>query len=132
MRSLSRISVTVDRPNRILLVRLFSQRAVGTGPGLMDHLNAIANPWLYDAIFDFRRYEADLTDAYVGKMAEAWANIEGGRDLRKRLAIVTSDPLLRAHLAPLKYALPGRSATFFDTFDEGFDWIHDSRRADAA
>lgn len=131
MRSLSRISVTIDRPNCILVVRLFSRRAVGTGPGLMDHLNAINQPWRYDAIFDFRRYEADLTDAYVGKMAEAWGNIENGRDMRKRLAVITSDPCLRRHLAPLGDALPGRSATFFDTFDEGLDWLHAARRAAA-
>ncbi len=124
MQSLSRISVTADNPNLLMIVRLFSRRDPGDGmPDLVDHLEAMGEPWLHHIILDFRRFEADLTGEYLGFLVTKWRALEAGRVHNLCLAAITDDLSLKARLMPLVTAMPHRSLRFFDTFDEGLDWI---------
>ncbi len=133
MKQRSRVSVTVDTSNQIIVTRLFSLRQAVDGlPDLIDHLKMAGQPWLYDAILDFRRYEAELTPDYLEFLVGKWISLEAGRRLRKILCVITPDLSLRAQLMPLADALPHRELAFFDTFDEAMDWIGERRQADAA
>jgi len=119
----SRISLTVDTPNHILIVRPYSAYDEGSGePDLVDHLRQAGQPWLFNIIIDFRRFEAIVDDVYIAFLTNKWTQLERGRDDAKRLAIVTGDPCLKARLATLHIALPQRKVAFFTNFDEGLDW----------
>jgi len=133
MKQLSRVSVTIDTPNHVIVARLFSLREAMYGlPDLIDHLKAAGKPWLYDAILDFSRYEAELTPDYLEFLVGKWISLEAGCRTRKLLAVIAPELTLRAQLMPLGDTLPHRELTFFDTFDEAMDWIGERRQADAA
>ena len=120
----SRFAVTVDRDNMILIIRFHSVRDdQEAGPDLIDLLATIDSPWLFNAIFDFRRYEADLSRDYLKFLTEKWAAFTRGRDQNRSMALVGGDSDLTFNLKAMLDAMPDRRIAIFDTFDEGLDWI---------
>ena len=120
----SRISLTTDTLNHILIIRFFNQEGDGDDlPDLIEHLQQVHEPWTYDAIFDFRRYEADLSRDRMSFQTRKWTELTGGRDSGKSMALITPDPNLQARLGTMIDVMPNRQIAIFDTFDEGLDWI---------
>ena len=120
----SRISLTIDSSNHILIIRLFDR--IGSEdslPDLIEHLRQVPEAWTYDAIFDFRRYEADLSRDRMSFQTRKWTELTGGRDNGKSMALITPCPNLRARLSAMIDVMPNRQIAIFDTFDEGLDWI---------
>ena len=120
----SRFAVTVDRENMILIIRFHSVRNdQEAGPDLIDLLATVETPWLFNAIFDFRRYEADLSRDYLKFLTEKWAAFTRGRDQNRSMALVGGDCDLTFNLKAMLDVMPDRRIAIFDTFDEGLDWI---------
>lgn len=120
----SRFAVTVDRENMILIIRFHSVRNdQEAGPDLIDLLATVETPWLFNAIFDFRRYEADLSRDYLKFLTEKWAAFTRGRDQNRSMALVGGDSDLTFNLKAMLDVMPDRRIAIFDTFDEGLDWI---------
>lgn len=120
----SRFAVTVDRDNMILIIRFHSVRNdQETGPDLIDLLATVDSPWLFNAIFDFRRYEADLSRDYLKFLTDKWAAFTRGRDQGRSMALVGGNADLTFNLKAMFDVMPDRRIGIFDTFDEGLDWI---------
>jgi hypothetical protein len=120
----SRFAVTVDRDNMILIIRFHSVRNdQEAGPDLIDLLATVETPWLFNAIFDFRRYEADLSRDYLKFLTEKWVAFTRGRDQNRSMALVGGDSDLTFNLKAMLDVMPDRRIAIFDTFDEGLDWI---------
>jgi len=120
----SRFAVTVDRANMILIIRLHSVRPdQDTGPDLIDLLATVETPWLFNAIFDFRRYEADLSREYLKFLTDKWTVFTRGRDAGRCMALVGGNADLAFNLKAMLDVMPDRRIRLFDTFDEGLDWI---------
>ena len=120
----SRFAVTVDRDNMILIIRFHSVRNdQEAGPDLIDLLATVDSPWLFNAIFDFRRYEADLSRDYLKFLTEKWVAFTRGRDQNRSMALVGGDSDLAFNLKAMLDVMPDRRIAIFDTFDEGLDWI---------
>lgn len=120
----SRFAVTADRANMILIIRFHSVRNdQDTGPDLIDLLATVETPWLFNAIFDFRRYEADLSRDYLKFLTEKWTALTRGRDQGRSMALVGGDCDLTFNLKAMLDVMPDRRIGIFDTFDEGLDWI---------
>ena len=128
----SRFAVTVDRENMILIIRFHSVRNdQEAGPDLIDLLATVETPWLFNAIFDFRRYEADLSRDYLKFLTEKWAAFTRGRDQNRSMALVGGDSDLTFNLKAMLDVMPDRRIAIFDTFDEGLEWVKtvETRRA---
>ena len=129
----SRYAVTVDRDNMILIIRFHSVRSdQDTGPDLIDLMATVDSPWLFDAIFDFRRYEIDLSRDYLKFLTDKWTAFTRGRDRNRSMALVGGDTDLTFNLKAMLDVMPDRRIAIFDTFDEGLEWIKsddESRRA---
>ncbi len=120
----SRYAVTIDRDNMILIIRFHSVRhEQEAGPDLIDLLATVDNPWLFNAIFDFRRYEADLSRDYLKFLTDKWAAFTRGRDQDRSMALVGGDANLTFNLKAMSDIMPDRRIGIFDTFDEGLEWI---------
>lgn len=120
----SRFAVTVDRANMILIIRLHSLRdEQDTGPDLIDQLATVEYPWLFNALFDFRRYEAKLSRDYLKFLTDKWTAFTRGRDQGRSMALVGGDTDLTFDLKAMLDVMPDRHISIFDTFDEGLDWL---------
>ncbi|ESQ89882.1 hypothetical protein ABAC460_11310 [Asticcacaulis sp. AC460] len=119
----SRISLNVDGLNRILFIRLHSLRDERASPDLIDRLGKVDKPWTYDALFDFRRYEAELSGDYLSFLTHKWRALTEGRDRDRRMALVSPCPVLHLQLRELRGAMPDRGIAVFESFDEGLDWL---------
>ena len=120
----SRYAVTVDRDNMILIIRFHSvRRDQDAGPDLIDLLATVDSPWLFDAIFDFRRYEVDLSRDYLKFLTDKWIGFTRGRDHNRSMALVGGDTDLTFNLKAMLDVMPDRRIAIFDTFDEGLEWI---------
>jgi len=120
----SRFAVTVDRANMILVIRFHSVRAgQDAGPDLIDLLATVETPWLFNAIFDFRRYEVDLSRDYLRFLTDKWSALTRGRDRGRSMALVGGDADLTFNLQSMLDVMPDRHIGIFDTFDEGLEWI---------
>ncbi|MFT4075452.1 MAG: hypothetical protein QM647_07955 [Asticcacaulis sp.] len=126
----SRFAVTADRDNRLLIIRFHSLRdGQAPGPDLIDQLATIDSPWLYDALFDFRRYEAELSRDYLKFLTDKWNTFTRGRDHGRCMALVGGDQVLSTNLRAAMTVMPDRNIAVFDTFDEGLDWVKAGRDA---
>ena len=120
----SRFSITPDRPNRLLIIRLHSLRDdQASGPDLIDVLADIEDPWLYNALFDFRRYEAELSRNYLAFLTQKWSALTQGRDRARCMALVSRDYDLKRRLYGMFDVMPERAIDVFNDFDEALDWI---------
>lgn len=120
----SRYAVTIDRDNMILIIRFHSVRNdQDAGPDLIDLLATVDSPWLFNAIFDFRRYEADLSRDHLKFLTDKWAAFTRGRDQGRCMALIGGDADLTFNLKAMFDVMPDRRIALFDTFDEGLDWI---------
>ena len=120
----SRISLTVDSANMILIARLYSTRDENQEPqDLVDFLNAADSPWLYDFIIDFRRFETELSRDHLLYLTHKWAEMSRGRDHHKCLALITGDYSLKMQLTRLMDAMPPRLISVFKSTDAALDWI---------
>ncbi|MGA9659995.1 MAG: hypothetical protein WBQ60_12985 [Asticcacaulis sp.] len=124
MRKRSRISITVDADNLILIIRLHNLRDDQDEPAdLIDMLKTVESPWLYRAIFDFRRYQADLSRDYLAFLTQKWMALSDGRDQDQAMALIANTPKLRMNLKAMTDVMPDRRIAVFETFDEGLDWL---------
>ena len=129
----SRYAVTVDRDNMILIIRFHSLRNdQDGGRDLIDMLATVDNPWLFNAIFDFRRYEAELSRDHLKFLTDKWAAFTRGRDTGRSMALVGGDVDLTFNLKAMLDVMPNRRIAIFDTFDEGLDWIKAGNQSRAA
>ncbi|ESQ76466.1 hypothetical protein [Asticcacaulis sp. AC402] len=123
----SRISLNVDALNRILFIRLHSLRHEHETPDLNDCLLGVEQPWRYDALFDFRRYEADLSGEYLAFLTQTWTGMYEGRDRGRRMALVSPCPVLHLQLREMRGVVPDHGTVVFESFDEGLDWLRTAR-----
>ncbi len=128
----SRISLTVDVTNHILVIRLHSLCTAREAPDLIDHLKGVAEPWSYDAIFDFRRYEAELSQDYLAFLTQKWMAVSAGRDRSRRMALISASTALSRQLYAMRSAMPDRDIAIFECFDEGLDWTMSGRVSEVA
>ncbi|MDI7774660.1 hypothetical protein [Asticcacaulis sp. EMRT-3] len=120
----SRFSITPDRPNRLMIIRLHSLSGDSIpAPDLIDALAGIEEPWLYNALFDFRRYEAELSRDYLAFLTKKWSALTQGRDRARCMALVSRDYDLKRRLYGMLEIMPERAIDVFDDFDEALDWI---------
>eukprot|EP01042_Synura_sphagnicola_P028536 gene28536-36799_t len=121
----SKISLTVDNSNMILIARLYGSRDESQEPqDLIDFVSAADAPWLYDIIIDFRRFESEISRDYIAFLTNKWRDLEAGRDQQKCMALVTNDYGLKLRLAQMMDVMPSRRISFFSSMDEALDWIN--------
>jgi len=120
----SRISLTIDSLNMILIARLYSSREDSQEPqDLVDFLSTAESPWLYDFLIDFRRFETDLSRSHMQHLTQKWAEIGRGRDHHKCMALITQDYDLKLQLLNMTDVMPQRLIGYFKSTDEALDWI---------
>jgi hypothetical protein len=120
----ARVTLTVDRDERIIFVRYIGEVDGQTiTESSISQFSDVENVWEYDAIFDLRRFDGVLLSPEVQELGERWRKLVSGRDAGRRSAIITSDPFLIARLPVTRQRFPGRTIEIFATFDEGLEWI---------
>jgi hypothetical protein len=120
----SHFSLMIDRSERLLIIRLYGLRPENAkAPDLIDSLAGIDAPWLYNALFDFRRYEAELSREYLAFLTQKWNLLTHGRDQDRCMALVSRDYDLKRRLSGMHDVMPGRAIEVFEDFDEALDWI---------
>jgi hypothetical protein len=115
-----------DDPNRIIVVR-FGSYAGEDFPLLKNLFSAVTEPWLYDFIFDLRRFDGPLTIKYIGYLTLIWRRLSLKHENDRHMAIVTIDYNLISWLNRRLALLPQRRVFVFEDFDEGLDWIKAQR-----
>lgn len=124
----SRFTLMIDRPQRLIIVRLHDlSRAEAPTPDLIDAIATLEEPWLYNVLFDFRRYEAELSRDYLGFLTRKWNLMAHGRDRDRCMALVSRDYDLKRRLLGMTDVMPGRDLAVFEDFDEALDWIKAGR-----
>ncbi len=123
-----RITASVDPDHKILVVRY-----IGGLDGEEVNTNVIAqvsqlpDVWTYDSMIDMRRYDGTILAAEIGDLAARWNQICNGRDTGGLTAIVSDDPLVHARLSISQSFFPQRLLRAFREFEDGRDWIINTR-----
>ncbi|MDV6329549.1 hypothetical protein [Asticcacaulis sp. 201] len=122
------LRLTVDVDNLILVIRLYRWREeCDEAPDLIGHLRRVPQPWNYNVLLDFRRFTGEINESDISTILARWQKLDCPETpyppLSRQLAVVSSDLSLRSLLLPHVDALAHRRIGFFDTFDEGLDWL---------
>lgn len=122
--STNAIRIEVDEINNIIAVQL---------PGGAEHTNLrddliavfreIKNAYQFDWLIDLRLNEHAISAADNADLAHEWWDFSKGRDVGRRLAVITADPLRLARLSESQATFPYRRLAMFETVDEGMNWL---------
>lgn len=119
-----RLSFNIDEPQKLVLIRY-----VGDLPGdeimetITANLEAMEAPWLYDMVFDMRRFEGFVPFEALSGLAQSWAKIAKGRDEGRKVAIISEDPLIQARFSAYQQNFPTRRFRVFREYGEASAWI---------
>ncbi|HEX7799368.1 MAG TPA: hypothetical protein VF402_03405 [Asticcacaulis sp.] len=123
-----RVSLSVDKALNILTLRYIGDMDGATlYAQLLDQFLRVGDPWTYDLIVDFSRYEGVLLTSDNEAFGRVWEDLAQGRDAGRLMAIVSRDPLIIARKAVRAYIFPNFIIDSFITCAEAQDWICDHR-----
>ena len=89
-----RVSLSVDKALNILTLRYIGDMDGATlYAQLLDQFLRVGDPWTYDLIVDFSRYEGVLLTSDNEAFGRVWEDLAQGRDAGRLMAIVSRDPL---------------------------------------
>jgi hypothetical protein len=120
-----RISHRIDEPKNRLLVTV---RGRYESAALIDSLigvyRQIDRPWSYDRVMDMRAAEGFTTLSDLMRAAQALAEMAGAPPPpRKRLALISKDPLDKARLSGIGDIFPKDYIQTFESLDEALMWL---------
>ncbi|MDC7674666.1 hypothetical protein [Asticcacaulis machinosus] len=120
-----RVSYRIDETKNRLLVTV---RGAYEGAALIDTLIAlyqqIDQPWSYDRVMDMRAADGFTTLPDLMRAAQALAEMAGTPPPpRKRLALISQDPLDKPRLAGIGDIFPKDYIQTFESLDEALTWL---------
>ncbi len=120
----ARVTFSIDEASRTLVFRYIGDL---TGDQLyaqiIEHIQTVEAPWLYDFLVDARRLEGVIQASDTEAFGRWWAEYAQGNDAGRRIAVVSSDPLIHARKSLRDAIFPHRTSGVFDTMDEAQDWL---------
>lgn len=119
-----RVSLSVNTALNILTIRYIGDM---DGPNLyaqlLEQFLRLGEPWTYDLIVDFSRYEGVLLTTDNEAFGKVWENLPQGRDAGRLMAIVSRDPLIIARKAARADIFPNFVIDDFNDCAEAQTWI---------
>lgn len=119
-----RLSFNIDEEQKLIVIRyigaLDGHEIVAT---LSKNFEAMGDPWLYDMVFDMRRFDGFVPFEELGLLARNWAVLAQGRDMGRKVAIISSDPLVHARFGAYKQEFPTRTFQVYSDINEGWMWL---------
>jgi hypothetical protein len=120
----ARVAFSIDEPRKTIILRYIGDI---TGDRLyaqvLEYIHTVEAPWLYDFLVDTRRFDGVIRAADTEKLGRLWAELAQGRDAGRRIAVISSDPLVRARKSLRDAIFPHRTSGVFDTMDEALEWL---------
>ena len=91
---------------------------------VMENVRAEAEPWRWNIVFDMLPFEGHELFAEWEAFASAWYDLAGDKDQGRRIAVISSDPLIAARFATHSYQdlFPTREVRLFSDLDDGLAW----------
>jgi hypothetical protein len=119
-----RVSLSVDTVLNTLTIRYIGDMdGASLYAQLLDQFLRLGEPWTYDLIVDFSRYEGVLLTSDNEAFGKVWENLAQGRDAGRLMAIVSRDPLIIARKAIRAYIFPNFIIDVFNDCAEAQTWI---------
>jgi hypothetical protein len=119
-----RLSITHDEAQKLIMIRYIGAiEASEIVSKITEYLQNIPDTWTYDIVYDLRHFNGIMPYQELGELGEKWANLAQGRDMGRKVAIISKDPLIHARIATYTQEFPTRIINVFGKMSEGFDWL---------
>ncbi|MFT4075451.1 MAG: hypothetical protein QM647_07950 [Asticcacaulis sp.] len=120
----TRVTFSIDEANKTLIFRYIGNLTGDQLYGqIFDSLKEVESPWLYDFLVDARRLDGVILASDTEAFGHIWAELAKGRDRGRRIAVVSSDPLIRARKTLRDAIFPDRVSGVFETMEAATDWL---------
>lgn len=117
------INVVVEQGN---IVR-FNYPAINSSLPLFSQIYtffaSVDEPWTYDCMFNMLPFQGHILMDELGEFSEKWYALIGGRDVGRRVASVSTDPLTRERFPLYLQLFPTRSFRLCSTVEEGYEFL---------
>lgn len=127
-----RFKVFVDHERRVLTVRV-----IGLMPSaefvdrLFEAYGRIDQPWTYNRIMDFRRFDGQISADYIEEMGRRWHAMVPPNTPRSKLAVVSCNPIDETRVPSVSPSVPSRAICHFSDFHSAVRWIASQDETDA-
>lgn len=111
-----RLRLIVIRPIGNFSSTIFTERS-------FEAFRSVASPWLYNRVYDFRRYDIRLSMDDVRKIAKQWADLTAGQDYHANVAVVSNAPDDKLRLPSNFNLFPHETICHFADFHQGVGWL---------
>lgn len=120
----ARVTFSIDEANKTLLLRYIGNLSGDQLYGqVLDHIRTVENPWLYDFVVDARRLQGVIRASDTETFGRQWAQLAQGRDIGRRVVVVSEDPLIHARKTLRDAIFPHRISGVFHTMEAAMEWL---------
>ncbi|MFP1132929.1 hypothetical protein [Asticcacaulis sp. W401b] len=118
----SEIGVIVIRPIGYLSGPEFIER-------LFKAYETVSEPWKYNRLTDFRRFEGHLSDDDLLSIRDRWVTLADGHPYSAHVAVISLDIRATIRLPAISPFFPNETICLFTSFHEGMGWLQADDRA---
>jgi len=101
--------------------------AINVGFKLFEHVRLefekVERPWQYDCIFNMLPFQGHILFDELDEFRESWYRMVGDRDIGRKVASVSLDPLTAERFETYKVLFPTRVFRLFQTVDDAYNWL---------
>ena len=119
-----RFNVFTEHARRILIVRVIGPMpSAHFSDRLFSAYDTIDEPWTWNRLIDFRRFEGVIDFEDVEAIAQKWSAMIEGKTFGSRVAFVSLDPLDKVRVPTTSPLFPKDTVVHFTDYHEAMGWL---------
>lgn len=119
-----RLDFIIESPR---LIRI-NYPAINIGFKLFEHVRLefekVDQPWKYDCMFNMLPFQGHILFDELDAFRESWYRMVGDRDIGRKVASVSLDPLTAERFETYKVLFPTRVFRLFHTVTDAYAWLN--------
>ena len=120
----ARVTFSIDETRKIFVIRYIGDLAgEQVYSEIFEHFQSVESPWLYDFLIDTTRHEGVIRSEDTEAAGKRWAALAQTRDSGRRIAVISTDPLIHARNNMRSEIFPHRTCEVFGTMEEAKEWL---------
>lgn len=120
----TRLTVITDFNHSVIVVRPIGQfEPEAFVEELFQAYQRIDEPWRFNRLLDFRRFEGTLPASALNAVAALWQAVARAHPYHAWVALVSHDPKVEQRLPSMSQRRPNETLRLFSDYHEAFGWL---------
>ncbi len=120
----ARLNVVADYAHSVIVVRPIGHfEPDDFVEEISQAYQRIDEPWRFNRLLDFRRFESTLPPSALNAVAALWEAVGRAHPYHAHVALVSHDPKVEQRIPSLSQRRPHETLRLFSDYHEAFGWL---------